>query len=710
MDSDTAQCTKWTNTTGWGGNQNRNKDNCRIRVSGNKDLDDAIVYEHELYKASGSIEAQARIDRYLMPCIVMAIFGSPYVGHINTRPGATRNKIPHYMWKEMIRPTEVQDVLQYHTLPDLGVYIRERMTSQAVFVPTCPSVSPSVTSGGSAEVSGAPPQLLKKTPQGKGKKHSQSSSLPASSGWSALDIGKSVLTNVLAFSHSCCPSSAPQARMDAHEDQQVRDSVSSVDIKHSVDMLPSIPMSCTTTGCLHGSIISLLLGSVMPLCKRASQCRRLQPTHTQLRSAVSCCTLTEYTIICSLVEALLLGLYPRGRKTAIFDVRVKISRRMRALVTSDYSMERRRTFLFSCIPVVQLAFVEYVYNVVQDFMPVESAALCIDSIISTSYATMCDQFRERCIHSGDESWSEIAAAANIQMDKLIRNMRMGPSQYSTDGSDPFDSSGNMVPLSAPSLPKKRRSATGYATSGVAATRGKDLMRMDSESVMVVDTYTHMAEYDSDAAGLSHATHNRSSRPYHHNAQTLSHPMSLSITSHSKGMYGGMQLHGLSSGVTTAPTVPLPNILFDMHVCTTDNLHLLYSPEQVGVTSKEMTQIHALHRRVHIVPLPHSVAREQQDALSAVYVDNSVRMGAARLLYVCTSCALAGKPVPLRPPMRYSFLKQRFTCLTCHRCQRSQGQQQRRDKGARCVRLQTHEHTHTHTHSLTKTQPSQACHV
>ena len=33
-------------------------------------------------------------------------------------------------------------------------------------------------------------------------------------------------------------------------------------------------------------------------------------------------------------------------------------------------------------------------------------------------------------------------------------------------------------------------------------------------------------------------------------------------------------------------------------------------------------------------------------------------------------------------MRYSFLEQRFTCLTCHRCQRSLGHQQRRDKGAR----------------------------
>lgn len=53
--------------------------------------------------------------------------------------------------------------------------------------------------------------------------------------------------------------------------------------------------------------------------------------------------------------------------------------------------------------------------------------------------------------------------------------------------------------------------------------------------------------------------------------------------------------------------------------------------------------------------------------------------------MCTSCALKGQPVPLRPSMRYSWLHKRFTCLTCHRCKRvgSKGQQQqRRDKGAR----------------------------
>jgi hypothetical protein len=41
------------NTTGWGVSD---QENDRIRVSGNKELDDGVVYEHHLYKATGSIE------------------------------------------------------------------------------------------------------------------------------------------------------------------------------------------------------------------------------------------------------------------------------------------------------------------------------------------------------------------------------------------------------------------------------------------------------------------------------------------------------------------------------------------------------------------------------------------------------------------------------------------------------------------------------
>lgn len=101
----------------------------------------------------------------------------------------------------------------------------------------------------------------------------------------------------------------------------------------------------------------------------------------------------EYTVICSIVSAMMLGLYPRGRKTAIFDVRVRIVQRMHELVTGGYSMQSRRAFLLDNLPVLQLAFAEYTYNFITDFMPVEADILGITPAIAISYATTCDQFR-----------------------------------------------------------------------------------------------------------------------------------------------------------------------------------------------------------------------------------------------------------------------------------------------------------------------------
>lgn len=384
--------------------------------------------------------------------------------------------------------------------------------------------------------------------------------------------------------------------------------------------------------------------------------------------------------MCVCWQALLLGLYPRGRKTAIFDVRVRVVRRIRALVTCGYSMEARREFLFSAMPILQLAFVEYVYNFVFDFMPVESRVLCIDSIISTSYATMCDQFRERCIHTGEESWSSITASANIQMDKLIRNMRMGPSSsQSCDADGKPVTVGTVIPMCTPSLPKKRRTAAaGGGNIGGRSRRGERELYMHPDAVIMSSTSedTPLQPVDDQSQG--------------HQQQSYT-PGGLSI--------------GVSSTMTTQPAAPLNPSLFDMHICMTDNLHLLYP--STDATAKEMQQIHALHRRLKITMLPACVSRyilftgtyillyltrvcrDQQEALDKAYESNAIRASASRVMYVCTSCALSGKPVPLRPPMRYSMLHSRFTCLTCHRSQRARGQQQqRRDKGARLTTSDT----------------------
>lgn len=309
---DLKECTEWMmkNTTGWrGSNDVYQHDNNRIRVSKNKEIDDEVAYQHEIYKATGSILAQARIDCFIIPCIVYQLFGQPYSGgegnNYKTMMRAMRNRIPGYLWKEMTAKTDISDVLQYHTLPDLGVYIRSRMISSSVFVPTCGSSSSPqqeyyTSSSLEAEVINNNNTKIRKRGGGRGNKRQKY----LRDSENIQHASSNSLGSVLAFSHSCCPSSTPRARQDADNDCKKN-------VKKTTDSKVAIPESCTSMGCLHGSIISLLLGSVMPLCKRLSQCRRLYATHPQVRSAVSCCTLMEYTIICSLLQALFLGLYPR---------------------------------------------------------------------------------------------------------------------------------------------------------------------------------------------------------------------------------------------------------------------------------------------------------------------------------------------------------------------------------------------------------------
>lgn len=325
--------------------QNKSK---RIMVSGCDDLDQGIVSQHELYKWTGSIEAQARIDSYIIPCIIMRTLGRPYEGEPNTQPGALRNHIPQYLWDCMVRPTDLEDVLQYGNLPDLGSYIHNRVLCQSVFVTTCPSCHFQTSQEDYAnQTVGLFSGARKKNKQTKRRKtmkekkedeekededeekecneyddddDSDEMDVPqADRRQSGAKTHKITINSVLAASHMCCPS--PYSTMTPQQTAQWH--------TPQVDSPVALPQSCTPAGCLHGSILSVLIGSVMPICKKLLQCRKLQSTHPHVRSAVSCCTLMEFAVICSLLQALLLGLYPRGRKTAVFDVRIELVSRIR---------------------------------------------------------------------------------------------------------------------------------------------------------------------------------------------------------------------------------------------------------------------------------------------------------------------------------------------------------------------------------------------
>lgn len=688
--------------------------NERIMVSGVEDVDQGIVKQHNLYKMTGSIEAQARIDSYIIPCILIKVLGKPYVGLKNQQDGALRNRIPSYLWDEMVKPTDVDDVLQYNTLPDLGAYIHARMICQSVFVTTCPShhnLQQQNNHNLHLQMGGGDNQTT--------ISHSKRSTSNRTSRGSKKLINsknKSTINSVLAASHMCCPSSvSPMFKYGENGEEEVAEE----------DAPVVLPQSCTTIGCLHGSILSVLVGSVMPICRRLLQCRKLQPTHPQVRSAVSCCTLTEFTVICTILQALLMGLYPRGRKSAVFDVRVEMVSRVRRLVTSEYNLETRRNFILSNIHLIQLSFVEYLYNVMPDYMPVECDILQVDHVACTSYSTICDQFRERCIKTGRENWEEMSAVASNQLDKLARCMKtiqnnqsrnmlyhyhhhnnnhyhhyqptLTHHQLSTTMAQCGGGGGGVSGGSSGSIGNKRKrggdnglvkggGGGGGSTWFFGLGGGEDYGECGEDDVIVLESSTSLHDEHSSGNNNDAIMTSISNQWHMMNNHIKGGAASTNTATSSFGV------NSTSSHVTTTPSVPLSQQLLDMHVCMTDNLHLLYGDK---FSAQDIKNTHALHRRVRIVELPYSVAEEQMRSLENHYTGCVNKMEVAQVMYICTSCALAGRPIPLRPPMRYSYLHQRFTCLTCHRqvrkvtlCKKASTkqlmhhQQNRRDKGAK----------------------------
>lgn len=398
-----------------------------------------------------------------------------------------------------------------------------------------------------------------------------------------------------------------------------------------------------------------------------------------VRSCVSCCTLMEYTVTCSLVCALLLGLYPRGRKTAIFDVRVRLMRRMRGLVTDGYDAESRASFLLQNLPLLQLAFAEYVYNFVADFMPVEAECLGISASVSTSYATTCDQFRERFIKTGDEPWDTLSSSASTQMDRLIRNMRMTPvvaNHHAARGGASMS-----VSMCTPSAPKKRRAQAAASLDSPhpgspqpGSPQPGAALHDHVEMCCVGSTLQHTVQ--------QHAVQNHTS--YAHDAGSRVAPDDIVLPHSGLSAFGAARLElghavsqqehisqlgafsnwgvgnagnyshawrSMASGrkpVMAVPASPIKAHLLDLHVCRApDSLHRLYPLED----QQDLALLQTLHNRVGVSLLPVCIAAEQQASLERAFLTNTQRMSTARLLYICTSCAIGGKPNPLRPPMR-----------------------------------------------------------
>jgi hypothetical protein len=345
---------------------------------------------------------------------------------------------------------------------------------------------------------------------------------------------------------------------------------------------------------------------------------RRQGLHAlQLKSALDNCTMQEFATLCALVLALTLGLHPRGRRCAIFSVRVQLHRRVHHMLTGEYSPHLARRFLEITIPLLQLAMAEYLYNVLLDYFPVECQVLHVTHHHATLASVHCDDFRDKGIETGREEWARVADVAQKSWDRFLRALRVGrdvqPCESSNAGFPPV-------------------SGLQHCPAPLTSTSPMQL---------------------GDMVNASHDVSSSSSLVPH--LVMLRRP-ALPVNAHT-----GESVHAISG-----LRAPISTALYDLRICSTPNLQQLYPT----LPKEQLRHVYALHRRVQISWLPPGLAAEQEEALEDAYGASCVSAFAARTLMVCTTCAVEGKVLPLHPPLRYSLQRRCYFCVSCHRKHKS----------------------------------------
>jgi hypothetical protein len=123
----------------------------------------------------------------------------------------------------------------------------------------------------------------------------------------------------------------------------------------------------------------------------------------------------------NILHGTMLKLYPVGTKQPTFSARVNITYRLSdilALGTDD-----QMNFLNMYPSLVKICFMEYTMNILRDFMPCERKVLLAPDVVQlydTMGLIMCDNFRQDAIITGMESWDDMDAIAEINIEKCMR--------------------------------------------------------------------------------------------------------------------------------------------------------------------------------------------------------------------------------------------------------------------------------------------------
>jgi hypothetical protein len=193
--------------------------------------------------------------------------------------------------------------------------------------------------------------------------------------------------------------------------------VAETDVPH-YDTLPDltrfIQQSFTTIRA--PGIISFYIQLLSPL-KRKSRTRRGNP--------VSPTCPVEACICFNIIQATMLGLYPRSSKQPLWRVRVAIVACIRKLQTSSFDIQCK--FLAASHDLLRMCFTEYVLNTRKDFCPVEHEFLTKQAGFLSNYdtacSTLCDHVRQTCLQTHSWSWGNVNSVSASSLDRISRMCR-----------------------------------------------------------------------------------------------------------------------------------------------------------------------------------------------------------------------------------------------------------------------------------------------
>lgn len=158
----------------------------------------------------------------------------------------------------------------------------------------------------------------------------------------------------------------------------------------------------------------MLLQESIPCMKRAKRSIKVtefdgKPTPVEMAACIN------------VLHGTLLSLYPRAAKRPTFGVRVRLAWRLRQLLCTGVSDQLQ--FFEEHGHLVKICFMEYVNNVVLQYMPAEKELLFQTpsmKLYQTVCSTMCDSFRTDALKTGDETWAAMNQLAGVCIDRCLR--------------------------------------------------------------------------------------------------------------------------------------------------------------------------------------------------------------------------------------------------------------------------------------------------